>query len=184
MPQEITMSRTTLAVLTATAFVATALVATSASAKPNPHNGPVVQKPIKNPPVIGLPKPNKPPVIGLPKPGKPPVIGYPNPNKPPKPPFPGGHPIGGNGHHHHPDIIVEREVIVTTPVVTAAPSVRVVRPARAPAPRVVSAPVKCLTKQYLADGTALFMDVCTKEFAVATPEQLQAEADGTMLPPR
>src|SRR3954447_21548768 len=37
-------------------------------------------------------------------------------------------------------------------------------------------------EQYLADGSLLFKDVCTSEFAVATPEQLQAEANGLKPP--
>jgi hypothetical protein len=48
----------------------------------------------------------------------------------------------------------------------------------------VAAPVQrtdncnCLTKQYLPDGAVLFTDVCTKEEALATPEQLKAQAQG------
>jgi hypothetical protein len=36
----------------------------------------------------------------------------------------------------------------------------------------------CLTKQYLPDGSVLFADVCTKEEAMATPEELKAQAQG------
>jgi hypothetical protein len=48
----------------------------------------------------------------------------------------------------------------------------------------VTAPVQrtdictCLTKQYLPNGAVLFTDVCTKEEALATPEQLKAQAEG------
>jgi len=36
----------------------------------------------------------------------------------------------------------------------------------------------CLTKQYLPDGSILFADVCTKEEAMATPDELKAQAQG------
>jgi len=34
----------------------------------------------------------------------------------------------------------------------------------------------------MADGGLLFKDLCTSEFAVATPEQVQAEANGLKAP--
>jgi hypothetical protein len=34
----------------------------------------------------------------------------------------------------------------------------------------------CLIKQYLDNGSVLFTDLCTKEAAVATPDELQAQA--------
>jgi hypothetical protein len=37
-------------------------------------------------------------------------------------------------------------------------------------------PASCLSKQYLNDGSALFRDNCTGEAAIATPAQLQAQA--------
>jgi hypothetical protein len=37
-------------------------------------------------------------------------------------------------------------------------------------------------EQYMADGGLLFKDLCTNEFAIATPEQLQAEANGLKPP--
>lgn len=40
------------------------------------------------------------------------------------------------------------------------------------------APCNCLTKQYLQDGSVLFTDLCTKEEAMATPAELQAQAQG------
>ena len=49
----------------------------------------------------------------------------------------------------------------SAPVVTAAP-----------------APCNCLTKRYLQDGSVLFKDLCTKEEAMATPEELRAQAQG------
>jgi hypothetical protein len=39
-------------------------------------------------------------------------------------------------------------------------------------------PCNCLTKQYLDDGSVLFRDICTKEAAMATPDQLRAQAQG------
>lgn len=51
---------------------------------------------------------------------------------------------------------------VSTPTVTASN----------PAPR------NCLTKRYLQDGSVLFTDLCTKEEAMATPAELQAQAQG------
>jgi hypothetical protein len=47
-----------------------------------------------------------------------------------------------------------------------------------------AAPATCLTKQYQSDGSALFQDTCTHEFAVATLEQrrVQAAAAAAMTP--
>jgi hypothetical protein len=36
----------------------------------------------------------------------------------------------------------------------------------------------CLTKTYLDDGSVMFKDLCTKEAAVATPDELKAQAAG------
>jgi hypothetical protein len=41
-----------------------------------------------------------------------------------------------------------------------------------------SGPCNCLTKQYLDDGSVLFKDICTKEAALATPDELRAQAQG------
>jgi len=41
-----------------------------------------------------------------------------------------------------------------------------------------TAPCTCLTKKYLDDGSVLFKDVCTKEAALATPDELRAQAQG------
>jgi hypothetical protein len=41
-----------------------------------------------------------------------------------------------------------------------------------------SAPCNCLTKQYLDDGSVLFKDICTKEAALATPDELRAQSQG------
>jgi hypothetical protein len=37
----------------------------------------------------------------------------------------------------------------------------------------------CLTKTYLADGSVQFKDICTTEMAIATPDQVGAQAQGT-----
>jgi hypothetical protein len=56
----------------------------------------------------------------------------------------------------------------------------------APAATAYAAPVakdncNCLTKTYLDDGSVMFKDLCTKEAAVATPDELKAQAEG--VPP-
>lgn len=53
-------------------------------------------------------------------------------------------------------------------------------PALAPATQAsaANAPCTCLTKRYLDDGSVLFTDTCTKEEALATPEELKAQAKG------
>ena len=47
-----------------------------------------------------------------------------------------------------------------------------------------SANCNCLTKQYLQDGSVLFKDICTKEAALATPDELKAQAQGTPMQAR
>ena len=49
------------------------------------------------------------------------------------------------------------------------------QPVAAAAPAAAE-PASCLSKQYLNDGSALFRDNCTGEAAIATPAQLQAQA--------
>jgi hypothetical protein len=39
-----------------------------------------------------------------------------------------------------------------------------------------SAPCNCLTKEYLADGSVLFKDLCTKEAAVSPAPQVQQQS--------
>jgi hypothetical protein len=63
---------------------------------------------------------------------------------------------------HHPHWGIDA-TLVTAPVDTAATP---------------TAPCNCLTKQYLDDGSVLFQDICTKEAALATPEELKAQAQG------
>jgi hypothetical protein len=38
-----------------------------------------------------------------------------------------------------------------------------------------AAPCNCLTKRYVDDGSVLFSDLCTKEQAMATPDELKAQ---------
>jgi hypothetical protein len=45
-----------------------------------------------------------------------------------------------------------------------------------------AAPTTCLTKQYQSDGSALFQDTCTHEFAVATLEQRRVQAAAATTP--
>ena len=42
--------------------------------------------------------------------------------------------------------------------------------------KVVGNNCNCLTKEYLQDGSVLFKDLCTKEAAMATPDELKAQA--------
>jgi len=41
------------------------------------------------------------------------------------------------------------------------------------------APCNCLTKEYLQDGSVLFQDLCTKEAAILTVEQMRARMQGS-----
>jgi hypothetical protein len=157
-------TRTSILALAAVATVATAaLASTAASAKPM---GVIIKKPI----VTGLVLPPSKPVLGV-------VIHPPGLVLPP-------HPIMGVvihhpdhdddephfwWHHYHRPWIVEQStpmpvstpMSVSTPVTTAP-----------------TAPCNCLTKNYLTDGGVLFKDVCTKEAAVASPDELKAQMQG------
>jgi hypothetical protein len=74
-------------------------------------------------------------------------------------------------HRHGPEFIVGSDPVrVSNPVVSAPAPVTTTVP---------SAPCNCLTKQYLQDGSVLFSDICTKEAAVATPDQLKAQLQGS-----
>jgi hypothetical protein len=156
-----------------------ALTPTGASA--NMPTGVIVKKPVMGVP-INPPKP----VFGVkPKPILGVVINPPHPitgvviNPP--------HPITGvvinpdpdhdhDGHfwwhHHHvPDFVVGGDAVrVSSPVLSAPAPVTTAVP---------SAPCNCLTKQYLQDGSVLFKDICTKEAAVATPDELKAQLQGS-----
>jgi hypothetical protein len=47
-----------------------------------------------------------------------------------------------------------------------------------PAVSTAEAPCNCLTKEYLQDGSVLFKDLCTKEAAVLTVEEMKAKQQG------
>jgi hypothetical protein len=65
-------------------------------------------------------------------------------------------------HHHGPEVFEEGGATrVSAPVATMP-----------------AAPCNCLTKQYLQDGSVLFKDVCTKEEALASVDELKAQLQG------
>lgn len=81
-------------------------------------------------------------------------------------------------HHHHHDwwfwyaryrqyhvVPVQTVTTVTEPVVH----------------KVVGNNCNCLTKEYLQDGSVVFKDLCTKEAAMATPEELKAQASAPQV---
>jgi hypothetical protein len=70
-------------------------------------------------------------------------------------------------HHHERPWFVEGGYPVSAPVAVTGPI------ATAPAP--ANGPCTCLTKTYLNDGSVKFTDVCTKETAIATPNDLRAQ---------
>jgi hypothetical protein len=95
----------------------------------------------------------KPPVLGVPV--KPPIFGVVihHPDHDDDQPHYWWH------HNHYPLVIVgSAPTAASTPVATA--------------------PCTCLTKNYLTDGSVLFKDVCTKEAAVASPDELKAQMQG------
>jgi hypothetical protein len=73
------------------------------------------------------------------------------------------HPWWITFHHPHWGVGEYDTTLVTAPVDTAATP---------------TAPCNCLTKQYLDDGSVLFQDICTKEAAMATPDELKAQVQG------
>ena len=185
------MSRSSLFAVAATAAIGAALLApTSAFAAPGPSfnsqhgpspqgSAPKVQKGLIGHDKITLSpnhaSPNSSPNGISPKP----LIGSDpktwTPQKPQKK-IVGGDPITWSPswkHHHHrwwwwyahyryyrPVPIETVTKVVTTPVVQP----------------VVGNNCNCLTKEYLKDGSVLFKDVCTKEAAMATPDELKAQA--------
>jgi hypothetical protein len=75
-----------------------------------------------------------------------------------------------------PIAIPQAPMIAQQPVIASRqPAAGPSQPVATAAP-VASEPASCLSKQYLNDGSALFRDNCTGEAAIATPAQLQAEA--------
>jgi hypothetical protein len=114
--------------------------------------------------------------------GRQPWLSFCNPGTPPNPnPVPVPPPVGNPGGYppilgwkHHPHWWVDGFPVVidgpASPVVADAVPV-----AQVPA-AVQPAPCTCLTKQYLDDGSVLFSDICTKEQALATVDELKAQA--------
>jgi len=73
-------------------------------------------------------------------------------------------------HHHHPHWgVVDYGTVDGAVDATVGTTVNTA---------VAPAPCNCLTKQYLDDGSVLFQDICTKEAALATPDELKAQAQG------
>ena len=66
-------------------------------------------------------------------------------------------------HWHRPHYVIDE--VVTERVV-------------APTTLVKTENCNCLTKEYLQDSSVMFKDLCTKEAAIATPEELKAQAQG------
>jgi hypothetical protein len=163
------VTRSSILALAAVAtLAAAALASTTASAKPV-VSGVIVKQPH---PILGVAI-NPHPILGV-------IV---------KPPHPilgvviNPHPIMGvivhhpddddDGHRfwwHHRDrpwlIEGSEPMHASAPVVTA------------PVATAPTAPCTCLTKNYLADGSVLFKDVCTKEAAMATPDELKAQMQG------
>jgi hypothetical protein len=107
---------------------------------------------------------------------------------PPKEPPVGPRPQGGDHDHDHgwnhwhnwrggPEIVVEgvpETTVVAAPAQSAPVRMSAPAPARASAPvsqQLAAEPCNCLTKQSLPDGSVLFQDICTKESAMAAPQQ-------------
>jgi hypothetical protein len=181
--KETTMSRSSVAAVAAIAALGTALLApaTASAAQgpgfnalqgPGPQgSAPKVQKGLIGHDKITLSPKNLSPNNPSPKP----LIGN-DPNTwSPKKKIVGGDPITWSPnwkHHHHwwfwyaryrQYHVVPVETVtkvVTTPVVE----------------KVVGNNCNCLTKEYLQDGSVLFKDLCTKEAAMATPDELKAQA--------
>jgi hypothetical protein len=127
--------------------------------------GPIVGLPVKPGPVMGIPvKPG--PVMGIPvKPGPGPITGI---VIPPDHDHDHDHDHDWDHdhdywwwHHFHRPVVIEEPV--SSPVVSVPSS---------------PGPCTCLTKTYLQDGSVMFKDVCTKEAAIATPDELRAQAQG------
>jgi hypothetical protein len=79
-----------------------------------------------------------------------------------------------------PPIMVQAPVAMQAPpIVTRPQPVAAAQPVAAQAPAAsntaAAAPCNCLTKQYLDDGSVVFRDLCTREAAMATQAELQAQ---------
>jgi hypothetical protein len=117
----------------------------------NPH--PVLGLVVRRPPVLGVVVQPHPPVLG--------VVVHPHPPmgvivQPQPPHFVWWH------HHRGPEVFEEGGATRVSAPVTTLPA----------------APCNCLTKQYLQDGGVLFKDVCTREEALASVDELKAQLQG------
>jgi hypothetical protein len=68
-------------------------------------------------------------------------------------------------HHEHPWIIEQGVPVAVTGPAVAVTGTGTVSPG----------PCNCLTKTYLNDGSVKFTDVCTRETAIATPDEVRAQ---------
>jgi hypothetical protein len=154
-----------------------------------PHpNLPILNKPVDNKPILNKPIDFKPIYVPNKQPVKPIPIDIcviaPSKCKGPNPP-----PNGGNGGKGPvviiapPPIIAPPVLVETSPTIVARPQpVYVPHPVGTQAPSAAvsnvpaNGPTTCLTKQYQDDGSVVFRDVCTGEAAIATKEDLQAQA--------
>jgi hypothetical protein len=110
------------------------------------------------------------------------------PKQPPVGPSPdGGYHDGDHDRDHGwnhwrnwrggPQIVVEgfpETTVVAAPAQSAPVRMSAPAPVRASAPvsqQLAAEPCNCLTKQNLPDGSVLFQDICTKESAMAAPQQ-------------
>jgi hypothetical protein len=170
------------------ALGAAALASTAMAAAPgqngNVHHGPGVQTPAPNfkakPGLIGHDK-----ITWSPQGPKKLIGGDPNTWTPKKKPLIGGDPNTWTPawtyfHHHHQFWSDDpahahhdwRWWYARYQVVPVETTTTIV----APAVTNVTANCNCLTKEYLEDGSVLFKDLCTKEAAMATPDELKAQA--------
>jgi hypothetical protein len=98
------------------------------------------------------------------------------------------YPVWWCKHHHH-HYCGSYPVSYPTSYPTTYPTSYETPVATTYAPQpVASTPVAkdtctCLTKSYLPDGSVLFKDVCTKEMALATADEVKAQAEGTPAAP-
>jgi hypothetical protein len=79
-------------------------------------------------------------------------------------------------------VVYPQPVVVSRPQVAAAQPAVVQAPVANAIPAATQEPCNCLTKQYLTDGSVLFRDVCTKEAAIATADELRAQAQALAQP--
>lgn len=160
----------------------------------NKPNLPILNKPVDPKPILNKPIDFKPIFVPNKQPVKPiPVdlcVIAPSKckNPPNNPPPNGGN--GGNGGKGPVVIIAPPPIIAPAPVLIEPQPTVISRPQPVYMPRPVmaqgpssavssvpaNAPTTCLTKQYQDDGSVVFRDVCTGELAIATKEDLEAQA--------